>query len=50
MTLFMMTSAIKDPIGEPIVSFLTLTMAPDVSRNVRPSIFSCILAVLFIIK
>ena len=23
-------------------------MAPDVSRNVRPSIFSCILAVLFV--
>ena len=32
------------------VSFLALTMAPDVSRNVRPSIFSCILAVLFVIK
>ena len=25
-------------------------MAPDVSRNVRPSIFSCILAVLFVMK
>ena len=32
------------------VSFLALTMAPDVSRNVHPSIFSCILAGLFVIK
>ena len=32
------------------VSFLALTMAPDVSRNVRPSIFNCILAVLFVVK
>ena len=32
------------------VSFLTLTMAPGVNRNVSPSIFSCILAVLFVIK
>ena len=31
-------------------SFLALTMAPDVSRNVRPNIFSCILTVLFVIK
>ena len=31
------------------VSFLALTIAPGVSRNVRPSIFSCILAILFVI-
>ena len=30
--------------------FLALTMAPDVSRNVRPSIVSCILVVLFVVK
>ena len=32
------------------VSFLALTMAPNVSLNIRPSIFSSILAVLFVKK
>ena len=32
------------------VSFLALTVAPDVSRNVCPSLFIYILAVLFVIK
>ena len=29
---------------------IALTMSPEVNRNVRPSIFSCFLAVLLVIK